>query len=258
MLTDPWFYAAALPAILITGISKGGFAGGLGIVAVPLVSLAVPPLQAIGILLPILIVMDGVGLWAYRGKWDAGSVAILLPASLAGVGLGWLLADYLSENLIRLLVGLIALAFAVDYWLGRRSGASAAAERPARPQDWRKGGFWGAVAGLTSFVAHAGAPPAQVYMLPRRLDKTIYVGTMVVVFASINAAKVVPYGSLGLLDRTNLATAAVLLPLAPLGMYLGIWLHSRVNQALFYRLCYTLVVIAGLHLIATGLGFHLV
>jgi len=246
VIEDPWFYLAAVPAVLITGISKGGFGGGLGILAVPMMALVLPAPQAAAIMLPILCLMDLFGLYAYRSSWDARNMAIMLPGGLAGTLIGALTFSLLDPAGVKLLVGLIAVGFTLNYWLRGRL-----ATRPSRTSVIR-GGFWSTVAGYTSFVAHAGGPPLSVYLLPQQLDKTIFVGTTVVFFTIVNYVKLVPYAWLGQLGSSNLLAAAVLLPLAPLGMLAGFWLHRRVPEALFYKVTYLLLFVTGLKLVYDG------
>jgi uncharacterized membrane protein YfcA len=248
VITEPLFYLIAVPAILISGISKGGFGGGVGILTVPAMALVVSPLQAAGIMLPLLCLMDLVGLRAYRRTWDRASMAVLAPAALAGITLGALSAGLLEESQIRLVIGVIAVSFTADYWLGRRGH-----EAP-KARNRLKGGLLGVVSGFTSFLAHAGGPPISVYLLPLRLDKTVFVGTTVVYFAAVNYAKLAPYAWLGQLGSINLMTALVLSPLAPAGMWLGLWLHTRVSPELFYKLCYAFVFVAGCKLLYDGLA----
>ncbi|MEE8544347.1 MAG: sulfite exporter TauE/SafE family protein [Alphaproteobacteria bacterium] len=248
MITEPLFYLIAVPAILVAGISKGGFGGGVGLLAVPAMALVVPPLQAAGIMLPLLCLMDLFGLHAYRGSWDRPNMAVILPAALSGIALGTLSAGVLEEHHIRLLVGVIAVSFTADHWLGRRG------REAARPRNLVKGGLWGVVSGFTSFLAHAGGPPISVYLLPLRLDKTVFVGTTVVYFAAVNYAKLAPYAWLGQLGPVNLMTALVLSPLAPVGIWLGLWLHTRISPELFYKVCYSFVFVAGCKLLYDGLA----
>lgn len=247
MITDPWFYAAAIPAVVLTGISKGGFAGGFGTLSVPLMALTIGPAQAAGILLPILIAMDMVGLYAYRGIYDWPNVRALVPGAALGIGFGALTFGLISDNVIRLVLGIIAIAFAV-YSLWPRT---AALQAPIK--GWLSGPVWGGVAGFTSFVAHAGGPPFQIHMLPQRLDKTLFVGTSVIVFTLINLMKLPPYFMLGQLSGGNLATSAVLLPLAVVGVLLGVWLHKLVPERPFYFICYGLLLPVGAKLIYDGL-----
>ncbi len=244
-ITDPWFYLAAVPAVLIAGVSKGGFGGGLGMLAVPLMALRVPPAQAAAIMLPILCLMDLFGVGAYRHHWDRANFAILFGGALIGTGLGTLSFRYLDEAAIRLLIGLIALGFTLDYWFGRR-------DRPPAGRNLIKGGFWGLVAGFTSFIAHAGGLPVSVYLLPQRLDKTVFVGTLVMFFFAINYTKILPYAWLGQFATGNLATAAVLGPVAILGVVAGIRLHHRIDTDRFYRLCYAMLFVAGVKLLWDG------
>jgi hypothetical protein len=246
MVTNPLFYAAAIPALLIWGISKGGFAGGLGILAVPLMSLTMPPSQVTGIMLPCLILMDLMSVWAYRRSFDGRNLLILLPSALIGNLLGTLTFSWFDDRLIGLIIGSIAVAFTLDAWLRRSLEAL-----PAR-RSFLKGTFWGTVAGFTSFVSHAGAPPLNMYLIPQRLEKSIFAGTSVMYFTFVNLTKVPSFYALGQLSRGNLLTALVLSPLAPVGVAIGVWLHGKINATRFYRVIYALVFGSGLQLVWEG------
>ena len=246
MITDPFFFAVAIPAVLVMGVSKGGFGSGLGIIATPLVALAVPTPQAAAIMLPILLVMDATGLAAYRGTFHRRNLGLLLAGGVAGIALGALTFRYFSEAMIRVLLGAMAIVFVAHRM--HQGGTAAPAETPSRA----KGLFWSTVSGLASTIAHAGGPPLGVYLLPQKLDKAILVGTTVIFFAVINAVKLVPYFWLGLFDARNLATSLVLAPLAPFGIWLGVWLMRRLSQELFYRIAYTMLVVVGLKLLWDG------
>lgn len=246
MFTDLAFYAAAMPAVALAGLSKGGFGGAMGMLAVPILALVISPVQAAGIMLPILVVMDLVSLYFYRRIFDRRTLAAMLPASIVGIGVGWLTASYVEEDFVRLLVGVISILFALNYWFGDRLRA-----KPADPNA-AKGAFWGSLAGFTSFVSHAGAPPFQMYALPLRLDKQVFVGTSVIFFAVTNAVKLVPYFLLGQFDAANLATAAVLFPFAALMTVTGIWIVRVIDQSLFYGLSYVFVMVIGVKLAWDG------
>ncbi|HLU77161.1 MAG TPA: sulfite exporter TauE/SafE family protein [Burkholderiales bacterium] len=243
-ITDPWFYAVAIPTMLLVGISKGGLglAGGL---SVPLLSLVISPFQAAAIMLPILIVMDLSAFLAYRRHWDRAQMRVLLPAGIVGIVVGAFVFSLLNEDWIRVLIGVIAVGFVLH------SLRKAVRVRPATNA---KGFFWGGVAGFTSFVAHAGAPPLSVYLLPQRLDPAVLVGTSVMFFTVINLGKLVPYAALGLLTVHNLSTSLLLAPLGALGIVLGIWLRTRISTQLFYRLSYGLLLLTGSKLIHDGVG----
>ena len=248
LVSDPWFYAVAIPAILMVGISKGGLGGGLGLIGTPMIALVVSPVRAAAILLPILCLMDLFGLRAYRGQWSHRNMRILLPAATIGIMVGTLTFRHLDENWIRLLIGALALGFSLRYWL------ASAVDQAAVPPNLLRGSLWGSISGFTSFVAHAGGPPLSVYLLPQRLDKTVFVGTTVVFYFAVNYIKLLPYSWLGQLSSENLATSALLSPLAPLGMWLGIRLHRHIPQEPFYQVCYALLIVAGLKLIYDGVG----
>ncbi len=246
MITDPLFYLVAIVAVALLGISKGGFAG-LGLVSTPLLSLVVPPLQAIGILLPILLVQDVVSVWAWRRTWNGKILAIMIPGQVVGTALAWLVVAHVHDAHVQLAIGIISLAFTLNHWFGRRPPASGA------PPSTARGVFWGALSGFTSFVANSGAPPYQVFVLPLRLDKETYVGTLNIFFALANLMKVVPFFFLGQLHTTNLMTSLTLLPLAVVTNLAGVWLVRRTPVELFYRIAYVLVFLVSLELIRNGL-----
>lgn len=248
MLTDPWFYAVAIPAVLLVGISKSGFGGAFGAVAVPLMAVAISPVQAAGILLPILCFMDLLGLWAYRGKWVREELVILIPAALLGIAAGALLFGYMSADVVRLIVGAIALIFAVHYWL-HLTGA----ETKRQPVPRGAGFVAAAGAGFTSFVAHAGGPPLSMYLLRRSLDKTQFVATTVLFFAVVNYVKLVPYAWLGQLSASNLTASLLLAPFAPIGIAAGIWLHDRISERLFFRSACVFLLALSLKMISDGI-----
>lgn len=247
MITDPWFYTVALPALLLTGLSKGGFLAGVGGMAVPLMSLVISPVQAAGIMLPILIAMDWVGVFAYRREFSAENLKILLPAGAAGTLLGYLTASMVSDADVRIIVGTIGVVFALDYWLKLRP------QGPAPGPSRVKGTFWGTVSAFTSFVSHTGGPPFAVYLLPQRLPTRAYAATSVMFFTTINLLKVVPYGLLGQFNRPNLLTSLVLLPVAFAAISLGIWLVRRVPQEPFYKIAYGALLLISVRLLWDGI-----
>lgn len=253
LISDPLFYAVAVPAVLLFGISKGGFGGGLGILAVPLISLIVSPVQAAAILLPVLCCLDLIGLWAYWGKWDAPNLRILIPASIMGIIIGTLLFRYLNPEVIKLLLGIIAICFTLEYWFR----TALASESSIKGPNILTGSLAAAVGGFTSFIAHSGGPPISMYLLPQRMHRTLFVGTTVLLFAVINYVKLIPYAWLGLFHGNNLLTSVVLLPGAATGFLAGIWLHNNVSEELFYRVCYVFLFIVGIKLVFDGADIHI-
>ncbi|MCB1437649.1 MAG: sulfite exporter TauE/SafE family protein [Rhodobiaceae bacterium] len=245
MITDPLFYAIAVPAVFLVGLAKGGFVGAMVMLGVPLLSLMISPVQAAGILLPILIAMDIFALFAYRSIYHAGNLKIILPAALVGIFVGWLTAAYVSESYVRLIVGVIALLFVLDYWIGWRG------TEKTQPSISR-GGFWGAVAGFTSFVCHAGGAPLQMYLAPQRMEPRIFAGTSVIFFTVVNMIKVIPYAALGQFGSENLMTSLVLAPIAPVATLTGAWLVKKIKVGLFYRLTYFFIFVVALKLIWDG------
>lgn len=246
LVTDPWFYAAAIPAVLLMGLSKSGFASGFGALAVPIMALTIPVPQAAAIMLPLLLVMDAAGLQKLWRERDPALLRLLLPAGLIGTLVGTLLFGRLSPATLAGVVGALTLLF-----LAQRLVFPPRADAPAAS---RAAGFAYAVAsGFTSFVAHAGSPPINIYVLPLRLPPLAYAGTMAVFFAAINLSKWIPYAWLGLIDLRNMQTALVLMPLAPIGVWAGVHLTRRIRPDWFYRLAYSGMFLTGVKLLADGL-----
>lgn len=252
MMTDPFFYATAIPAVILVGLSKGGFGGAMALLGVPLMALAISPVQAAAILLPILIVMDMVSLWSWRSHKDNRTLVIMVPGALAGIAIGWATAAWVTDPMIRLIVGAVALWFVWRYLVQTVIASRGGAEPVARGHRPAQGMLWGALAGFTSFVSHAGGPPYQIYTLPLRQDPKTYTGTSVRFFAIINAIKLVPYFALGQFDATNLSTSLALAPLAPVATLAGAYIVKRMKPDIFYPFMYVMVLLAALKLIWDG------
>jgi uncharacterized membrane protein YfcA len=244
---DPWFWSVAVATIAIVALSKSGFLGSLGMMGVPLLSLLMPAREAAGMLLPLLCLMDVIGLLAFHREFDARNIRIMLVGGLIGTLVGWALWSVITDAEVLLIVGIITMLFVIDAVVPWRKRLAEGAP-PSRP--W--GVFWGAVSGLTSFISHAGGPPAQVYLLPQKLPPNIYSGTTVVFFAAVNFSKLIPYYFLGQLSVANLELDLLLALPAILFMISGVWLVRRVSAALFYNVAYVLVFFVALKLIYDG------
>ena len=246
MIADPLFYLLAVVAVILLGLSKGGFFG-VGVMALPLMSLFVPPLQAAAIILPVVLAQDALTVWTYRRDWSAWNLKIMIPSMAAGIAAAGLFAASLTAAHIRLVIGIIAGMFVLRHWLGARF------DRLATRPDMLTGVIWGAVGGFTTMLANAGGPPWQIHLLPQRLDKFTYVGTFTMLFAASNLMKIPAYGALGQLTGENLLIGTVLLPLAVIANYAGIWLVRRTPTELFFRIVYVLMFLIAIELIRSGL-----
>lgn len=246
MITDPWFYAVAIPAVLLVGLSKSGFGAGFGALGTPLMALMVPVPQAAAIMLPLLMVMDAFGLAQLVRQRDKALVRLLLPAGLVGTLIGTALFGVLPAKAVSAIVGALTLLFlAIRVFFPPRAAAPP-------PPRWL-GRVLATASGFTSFVAHAGGPPIGFYLLPLKLPPVTFAATTSVFFAAINLSKWVPYAWLGLIDTRNMLTALVLVPVAPLGVLTGVTLVRRVPQRLFYRLFLAGMLAAGVKLLWDGL-----
>ena len=246
LIADPFFYLLAIPAVLIYGMGKGGLGGATGAISVPMMALAIDPLQAAVILLPIICVMDLHTIKLFRNSFDWPILKIILPAAVVGIGFGSLLLGSLDAAYIKLLLGVIAISFCLHHWLSFEMQYSA-------KKDRLNGYFWGLVAGFTSTHIHAGGPPISIYLLPKKLDKVILVGTLAMFFAVMYFIKLVPYGLLGEFNTVNLWTSLVLMPLAPIGVSMGYWLLHNAQQEMLYRVIYVFLFGSGVKLAYDGL-----
>lgn len=248
LLADPFTLALAVIAVAILGLAKGGLAG-LGALATPLLALNLPPGTAAALLLPVLLVQDVVSVWSYRHSWDGWIIGWMLPGALVGVVLASVFAAFVPEATLLLFLGLITAVFgAYRLWLGRGGRIVAASNSPG----W-VGALFGVACGFTSQIAHAGGPPFQMWVTPRRLPHHTFVGTSSITFAAINWMKVPSYLALGSFDRQVILAAALLMPLAIATTLGGVWLVRRLDSERFYTLIYLLMIALGLRLVWQGL-----
>jgi uncharacterized protein len=244
---DAIFFLVAGLAALLVGLSKGGLsmAGALG---TPLLAMVISPVKAAALLLPIFVVSDWFGLYAYRRDFDRRNLMILIPAAIAGIGVGWLSAAVVSDRMVGLLIGIIGVAFCVNAWRLRHHTLA------PRPADVPRGLFWGAIAGFTSFVSHSGSPPYQVYVLPQKLSKTVFAGTTTITFAAINLVKLLPYWQLGQLDQSNLRVSLLLMPIAVAGTFVGVRLVRIIPERTFFVLVHSALFVMSVALVLKALG----
>ncbi|WP_316015124.1 sulfite exporter TauE/SafE family protein [Roseobacter sp. HKCCA0434] len=238
------FFALAIPAVLFAGISKGGFGSGAAFAAAPFLAVAVPPQLAVGVMLPLLMLMDVTNLRSYWRKWVWPDARVLMIGMVPGVVLGALLFSVTSDDVVRVAIGLIALGF-VAFQIARARGWIRV---PPTRTSLLRGGVWGAASGFTSFVSHAGGPPAAVYLLGRGLDKQSYQATTVLIFWWVNILKFFPYAALGLFTRETVIANLALAPVAIAGALMGVRAHRLVPERAFFALTYIFLVATALKL----------
>jgi uncharacterized membrane protein YfcA len=231
-------------AVIVSGLAKGGFAG-VGVLAMPIMAMGVDPIAGAAILLPILIVQDVISVWAFRRTFSKEIIFIMVPGMALGVFLGYAYASRLSEKAVLGALGVVSMVFGLHrLWLERRN----AVVLPSNAPRWL-GTVFGVISGFTSQIAHAGAPPFQMWVLPRRLPRDVLVGTTAISFAIMNWMKVPAYAALGQFTAKNLLATAALLPLALGATLAGVALVRRIDAARFYTLIYALMVLLGAKLI---------
>jgi uncharacterized protein len=244
---DLWFWSLAILATFLVGASKGGLPG-VGVLGVPVLAQATSPVVAAGLLLPLLIISDWYGLWMYRKNFNLRLIKLMVATGCIGLLAGWAMAHITNDAVVKLIVGVIGLSYFVDALLKLKRDVKPATESIPRAT------FWGAIAGFTSFVAHAGGPPYQMYVLPLKLDKMTYAGTTTIVFAIINVLKLPPYFMLGQINLTSLEVCAWLTPVALLGAFAGFHLTKTLPEKLFFRLVEIALFLLSLKLVYDGIS----
>ncbi len=248
MEMDLAFFALAVPAVMIAGISKGGFGSGAAFVATPILALKLEPEQALGLMLPLLMLIDVANLKPYWRKWDWPNSRALMWGALIGVIVAVVFYQITSADVLRVLIGSISVLFVI-YQLAK-TRLKSDRHVPFRP---KVGVFTGAVAGFTSFVSHAGGPPVAMHLLSQKIDKTTYQATTVLVFWVINIFKAVPYAFLGIFTAETLYANLLLAPVAVAAAFVGVWAHRIVPEWLFFGITYALLLGAGGKLLLDGL-----
>lgn len=249
MTLDLMFFVVAIPAVILAGISKGGFGSVAAFVATPILALVMDPALAVGLMLPLLMLMDAAAMKHYWRGWHGPSSLVLIAGSVPGILLGAAIYTATNPDVFRFLIGAIAVGFVLFQGAVRAGWLHPPSSTPTRPAGLAAG----AVAGLASFISHAGSPPVLMYLLPQKLHKTVFHATTVVVFTAINAIKVVPYAFLGFFTLDTLQANLLLAPVALFGVWLGVKLHRVVPESLFYGLTYVLLLVTGARLIWVSL-----
>ncbi|QUF68486.1 sulfite exporter TauE/SafE family protein [Vibrio fluvialis] len=244
MITDIWFYLAAIPAVFFYGMGKGGVGGILGMLSVPLMAMSVSPVQAAAILLPLLCGMDLMALFYHRKNCNYAELKVMMPFAVLGVMAASYFMGSLPTHIVELMIGGLALTFLGQKLLLKQSGS------PNRI----KGYALNLLSGFSSTIAHAGGPPASMYLLPKKLPKEQLIGTSVVFFAGLNFVKLVPYSYMGQLDTQNLMTSLVLVPIAFIGVRTGVWLVNIISQELIYKISYSVLFITAIKMLYSGVA----
>ncbi len=243
------FFAIAAPAVMFAGISKGGFGSGAAFLSSAILALTLEPGLALGVMLPLLMLIDVASLKPYWGRWRLRESLLLIAGSVPGVALGAWFYTVADADLLRVLIGAISVLFVGWQVATGRGWINASRLRMA---DWT-GVVFGTVAGFTSFVSHAGGPQAAMFMLGRGMGKTDYQASSVLVFWVINILKAVPYTFLGLFTLETVWANVILAPFALVGTWLGVKAHFMMPERIFFALTYTLLMITGLRLMWVGL-----
>ncbi|MAU86411.1 MAG: sulfite exporter TauE/SafE family protein [Alphaproteobacteria bacterium] len=246
MILDPLFYTMAIPSVILIGLSKGGLTG-IGALAVPLMAIVASPLQAAAVLMPILLILDIVAVWTYRKTYDKKTLLITIPASIIGIVIGAILVSQINTNLVRIIIGFIAISFTVSYWTSKN-------ETKSQGHSLTRGTIWGGITGFTSFVTLTGAPPYQMYLLPLRLEQRTYAGTFMIFFWMNNLLKILPFMMLGEMNKSTLITSTILFPISLIFAFVGIWIVRKLPTKIFYEIIYILLFLVSIKLIIDGIS----
>lgn len=250
MPIDPvFFYLVGLPTVFLIALSKGAFGGGLAVLGIPLLSLVMSPLDAAIVVAPLVSFMDLFALGSFGPRtWSKRDLLWLMPCLVIGIGIGYFFFTRVDPHLVAASIAAVTLLFTAHWFLlGRRAKPSHIPVSPPLAI------LAGTVSGFTTFVAHSGGPPVNMYLLRRGLNKTIYAGTNLAIFMLGNLVKLVPYGVLAYAKPWTLIAAALLAPIVPVGVWAGVYLHRRLEQNRLYFWCYLLLAAAASKLLFDAL-----
>ncbi|HPC60163.1 MAG TPA: sulfite exporter TauE/SafE family protein [Verrucomicrobiota bacterium] len=248
-----WDLATVLIAalgVLFIGLAKAGFGGALGMLTTPLCVVAFgaqgrEPSFALGVLLPLLCAGDLFSMYHYWGKWDKRNLAWLLPGVVVGVCIGVLLIGRFTPRQLNFCIGLIAVLFVAFQFLRDRIFAWEGRFQPSKAI----GLPFGIAAGVTSSFAHGAGPVVAMFLVAQRLPKEVFVGTNVLLFTWINWIKLPFFVGNGIITWDTVRTGLFFLPLIPVGVWLGVWLNRQMSEALFLKVAYVVILLAGLSLL---------
>lgn len=227
MIPDPILFFSLLAAAFVVGLSKGGLASAAAL-AVPALAFVMNPVQAAAILLPVYIGTDWIAVMLYRKTYSRRNLAILVPAMLFGILLATVITPWTPESALLVLTGLIGLWYVIRRWFG--PVVEAPGEARVLP-----GIGWGIATGITSFITHSGSPPAQAYLMPQRLPKLEFAGTMAIAFAAGNLAKLPGYWAIGALQGLEVGLTLGLLASGGIGTLVGRLATARLPDAVYTR-----------------------
>jgi hypothetical protein len=237
------FLSTVVPAILLYGIAKSGLGGSISLISVPLMTIAMPLSQALAIILPILIFSDLIAVYRFRKEFDLSTLKLIIPFAGIGIIIGSLGFSYFSEDLLKIIVGVMGFLFAGHYFLFKKN------KEEKSNKNFFKGGISSMIAGFTSFCVHAGGTPTSIYLLPLRMKKEIYVGTRVIFFTFVNLIKFPFYIKLSMINFETFKQSIILFPLAVVGIFIGYQILKIIDEKLFYNIIYVLVLISSTKLI---------
>ncbi|MDB2579821.1 sulfite exporter TauE/SafE family protein [Candidatus Pelagibacter bacterium] len=237
------FFIAVVPAIILFGIAKSGLGGSIALISIPLMTIAMPLTEALGIILPILIFSDFIATYKYRKEFDLGTLKLIVPFAALGIVIGSFTFSYFSEDLLKFIIGLMGFLFAGHYFLFKKN------KEAKSEKNLIKGGICSTIAGFTSFCVHAGGTPTSIYLLPLRMRKEIYVGTRIIFFTFVNLIKLPLYINLSMTNLETFKQSVVLFPVALLGILIGYKLLKIIEEKLFYNILYALIFVTSTKLL---------
>ena len=237
------FFFTVVPAIVLFGIAKSGLGGSIALISIPLMTIAMPLTNALGIILPILIFSDFIATYKYRKEYDLETLKLMVPFAAIGIFIGSLTFTFFSEELLKFIIGLMGFLFAGHYFFFKKN------KEAKSDKNFLKGGVCSTIAGFTSFCVHAGGTPTSLYLLPLRMKKEIYVGTRIIFFACLNLFKLPLYINLSMTNFETFKQSLILFPVALLGILIGYKLLKIIEEKLFYNILYMLIFITSTKLL---------
>ena len=237
------FFFTIIPATLLYGIAKSGLGGSISLISIPLMTMVIPLSQALAIILPILIFSDFIAVYRFRKEFDLNILKLIIPFAGIGIFVGSLSFSYFSEDLLKIIVGVMGFLFAGNYFLFKKN------KEKKSNTNLLKGGICSMIAGFTSFCVHAGGTPTSIYLLPLRMKKEVYVGTRVIFFTFVNLIKLPFYIKLSMINFITFKQSVLLFPITVIGIFIGYRILKIIKENLFYNIIYVLILASSTKLI---------
>ena len=214
-----------------------------------------PPRIALGITLPILLIIDIWVVCFLKNKVNFFLLMIMSVFGLLGHSIGWYFFDYISNDALVCFISGMSLVTVFLFFKRKLIGTGNSSHylekerRVEQTKVWLRGGVWCTLSGIASFISVSGGIPLQIFLLSFRLKRAVYLGSAGAFFFLLNLTKIPLYWNLNILTKEILVLSITLMPAIPVGVILGYFVCKLMTDQQFYVVMHLILGIVGLHLL---------